>query len=68
MLSIFLGTLLGVGLAIVIEMLYRRVRSEADLQETLQIPVFGAIDWNARKSPRKKGVLNGILPRRPLVR
>ncbi|NBV18960.1 chain length determinant protein EpsF [Janthinobacterium sp.] len=68
LLSIFLGTLLGVGLAIVIEMLYRRVRSEADLQETLQIPVFGAIDWNASKSPRKKGGLNGILPRRLRLR
>lgn len=66
LLSIFLGTLLGVGLAIIIEMLYRRVRSENDLQDALQIPVFGSIDWKASKSPRKKSMLSNILPRRRL--
>ena len=41
--SIFLGTLLGVGLALVLELMNRRVRSTADLAEALDIPVLGSI-------------------------
>lgn len=63
LLSIFLGTLLGVGLSLIVEMMRRRVRAETDLQDILQIPVFGVIDWNAKKTPRK-GLLNTIFPRR----
>ena len=41
--SIFLGTLLGVGLALVLELAQRRVRSTEDLVEALELPVLGAI-------------------------
>ena len=46
-LALFLGTLLGVGVALLAEMLDRRVRSETDLSDALQLPVLGSIDWNA---------------------
>nr|CBA27733.1 hypothetical protein Csp_A03760 [Curvibacter putative symbiont of Hydra magnipapillata] len=41
--SIFLGTLLGVGLALVLELMNRKVRSTDDLVEALELPVLGAI-------------------------
>lgn len=41
--SLFLGTLLGIGLALVLELANRRVRSAEDLSEALNIPVLGAI-------------------------
>jgi chain length determinant protein EpsF len=41
--SIFLGTLLGVGLALVLELSNRRVRSAADLVEALEVPVLGVV-------------------------
>ena len=41
--SIFLGTLLGVGLALMLELTNRRVRSAEDLVEALEIPLLGAI-------------------------
>lgn len=41
--SIFLGTLLGVGLALMLELANRRVRSVDDLAEGLDIPVLGVI-------------------------
>lgn len=41
--AVFFGTLLGVGLAIGLEMLNRRVRSPRDLSDALGIPLLGAI-------------------------
>lgn len=41
--SIFLGGLLGVGLALVLELMNRRVRSADDLSEALNMPVLGSI-------------------------
>jgi chain length determinant protein EpsF len=41
--SIFLGTLLGVGLALVLELTNRRVRSAEDLAEALEVPVLGVV-------------------------
>ena len=41
--SIFLGTLLGVGLALMLELMNRRVRSADDLSEALNMPVLGSI-------------------------
>lgn len=41
--SIFLGTLLGVGLALMQELANRRVRSAQDLADALGLPVLGAI-------------------------
>ncbi|HEU4816209.1 MULTISPECIES: chain length determinant protein EpsF [unclassified Janthinobacterium] len=64
-LSVFLGMLLGLGLAMLAEMLDRRVRSESDLSDSVQIPVLGSIAWNATKRPRSRSrLLRAILPRR----
>jgi len=42
-LSVFLGSLLGIGLAFLMEMIDRRVRSSDDLISGLDIPVLGEI-------------------------
>ncbi|OYY93542.1 MAG: chain length determinant protein EpsF [Hydrogenophilales bacterium 28-61-23] len=42
-LAIFLGSLLGIGLAFLMEMIDRRVRSSDDLAAALDIPVLGEI-------------------------
>jgi chain length determinant protein EpsF len=42
-LSVFLGVLLGIGLALLMEMIDRRVRSSADLSGAMDIPVLGEI-------------------------
>ncbi len=62
LLSVFLGTVLGLGFCLVAEMLDRRVRGAADLSDVLEIPVLGVIDWSA--TPRRRGVLGTIFPRR----
>lgn len=59
LLSIFLGTLLGIGLAFLMEMIDRRVRSAEDLAGGLDIPVLGELSW--RKARR------GLFPRRAAV-
>jgi capsular polysaccharide biosynthesis protein len=41
--SIFLGTLLGVALALVLELRNRHVRSADDLADVLDIPQLGTI-------------------------
>jgi chain length determinant protein EpsF len=41
--SIFLGTLLGLGLALMLELSNRRVRSSQDLANALNLPVLGSI-------------------------
>ena len=41
--SIFLGTLLGVALALLLELKSRRVRSALDLSEALDVPLLGSI-------------------------
>lgn len=56
LLSILLGSLLGVGLGLLAEMLDRRVRSEADVVELLQVPVFGAVRWQDAPRPRRFGL------------
>lgn len=42
-LSVFLGGLLGVGIAFVLEISDRRVRSEDDLLDALEVPVLGVL-------------------------
>jgi chain length determinant protein EpsF len=42
-LSVFLGLMLSFGLALLTEMLNRRVRSEQDLSEALESPVLGVL-------------------------
>lgn len=51
--SILLGSLLGVGAAFLLEFLDRRVRSDDDLTESLELPVLGTVpgdkkSWAAR--------------------
>ncbi|WP_215409736.1 chain length determinant protein EpsF [Janthinobacterium sp. JC611] len=46
-LALFLGTMFGIGVALLAEMLDRRVRSENDLSDALQLPMLGSIAWNA---------------------
>ncbi len=43
LLSIFLGSMLGLGLGIVAEIIDRRVRSSRDLVEVLNVPVLGVL-------------------------
>lgn len=58
LISIFLGTLLGVGLALMLELGNRRVRSVEDLVEIIDLPVLATIPSAAspstlRRFPRK---------------
>lgn len=62
--AILLGTVLGLGLALLLELLQRPVRSGGDLQELLGIPVLGTIEWHA--APRSTGLRALIGPRGPL--
>jgi polysaccharide biosynthesis transport protein len=62
--AILLGTVLGLGLALLLELLQRPVRSGGDMQELLGIPVLGTIEWQA--PPRRGGLRALIGPRRPL--
>ena len=49
-LSIFLGSILGVGVGLFAEMMDRRLRSREDLSEGLNLPVFAIIKSNSRKN------------------
>lgn len=61
-LAAFLGSLLGLGIAMLAEMFDRRVRSGDDLDNVLGIPVLGAIEWNAPTQKRFRAI-NAVLPR-----
>jgi chain length determinant protein EpsF len=50
--SVFVGTLLGVGAALLAEIIDRRVRSKEDLTWLLQLPVLGAIQHVKRRGGR----------------
>jgi uncharacterized protein involved in exopolysaccharide biosynthesis len=51
--SIFLGTLGGVGLALIFELLNRRVRSVEDLAEMIELPVLAIVSSKERTASRK---------------
>lgn len=63
LLSIFLGTLLGAGFAMLAEMRDRRVRSSANIVELTPVPLLGEMDWSAAGN-RKFRLPNWLLPRR----
>jgi succinoglycan biosynthesis transport protein ExoP len=63
LLSVFLGTMLGVGLAMLVEMLDRRVRSADDLVKALRAPVLGVMVWGEPKR-RRAGLSRLLLPYR----
>lgn len=48
LLAVFFGTLLGVGLGFLVELLDRRVRSGQDIVTTLDIPVLAEVTKNSR--------------------
>lgn len=52
-LSIIFGTAFGIGLAIVMEMISRRVHSVHDVAD-LQIPVLTEMNWSKRLKPRSR--------------
>lgn len=62
-LAIFLGGLLGIGLAFLMEMLDRRVRSAEDLVAGLDIPVLGEL--GKRKEKRLRLAQGGLLKTMP---
>lgn len=51
-LSVFLGTLLGLGVGLLAEMIDQRVRSPEDLVDVLQTPVLGVIKWGVSEQKR----------------
>jgi len=53
--SIFLGILLGVGLALMLELANRRVRSTEDLVTALDVPLLGAIGSTTTMLKRLSG-------------
>lgn len=60
--ALLLGTVLGVGVALLAELLRRPLRSAADLREVLDLPVFGSIAWQPPR--RSRGALGKLVPRR----
>ncbi|MFX8554446.1 GNVR domain-containing protein, partial [Acinetobacter baumannii] len=46
-LSVFVGGLLGIGTALMMELLNRRIRSPEDLTEVLEIPVLAVLNGKA---------------------
>ena len=56
--SFLLGSLLGVGIALLAEILDRRVRSSWDISDRLGMPVFGVIGTNKVYSHKVKGALS----------
>ena len=52
--SVFLGTFLGIGAALVLELVNRRVRSTADLEEVLELPVLAVIQSTALKRKKRR--------------
>lgn len=59
LIAIFLGTLLGVGAALVLELLDQRVRSADDLAQMLELPVLGIIPIGGAQKRRRFGLFAG---------
>jgi chain length determinant protein EpsF len=65
LIAFLLGTVLGVGLALLLELLNRPIRSANDMKEVLGIPVLGTIEWKAPRG-RAGGIRSLMTPRRLL--
>jgi uncharacterized protein involved in exopolysaccharide biosynthesis len=63
LIAVFLGTLLGVGLAFLMELLDRRVRTAEDLIINLDIPVLGELRKNRRSFWPANWRLRGVAAR-----
>lgn len=57
-LSIFMGGLLGVGSALLVELMDRRVRSAFDISELLAVPVFAVVSASSAKPKRLARLIN----------
>ena len=66
MISFFLGILLSVGVAMLVELVNRRVYSAEDLLTALDLPVLAIIP-STTLPPTGRGRLAGLLPRRVRV-
>lgn len=54
LISIFFGTILGVGIALILELVNRRVRSGEDLIQVIELPVLATIpSVGLRSAPRR---------------
>ena len=62
--AILLGTILAVGLALLLELINRPVRSTGDVKDMLGIPVLGTIEW--RPAQGRAGIRGLMRPRRLL--
>ncbi len=64
LIGILAGTVLGVGLALLLELLNRPVRSPSDVKDMLGIPVLGTIEWKPARG--RLGGIRALAPRRLL--
>jgi succinoglycan biosynthesis transport protein ExoP len=62
LIAAFMGTLLGVGFAMVLELMNRRVRSSEDLMQMLDLPVLASISANSTKRRMMGGPGHLALP------
>jgi succinoglycan biosynthesis transport protein ExoP len=65
LISILIGTILGVGLALLLELLDRPLRAASDVKDMLGIPVLGTVDWKPAHG-RRSGIRALMAPRRLL--
>ena len=63
--AVLLGTVIGVGMALLLELLNRPVRSNGDVQDLLGIPVLGTVAW---QSARPRSGLRALMAPRRLLR
>ncbi|TFW35996.1 chain length determinant protein EpsF [Massilia horti] len=59
--AFLIGTVLGVGVAFLLELFNRPVRSASDMKDVLGIPVLGTIEWQRAPGPSR---LRALAPRR----
>ena len=62
LIAAFVGTLLGVGYAMVLELMNRRIRSSEDLMQMLDVPVLASISSNGGKRRMTGGPGHLALP------
>jgi len=53
LIAVFLGTMLGIGAALALEMFDQRIRSADGLGEMLQLPILGVITKQKRGAPKR---------------
>ena len=58
LIAVFLGTMLSIGLAFLMEMIDRRIRSQQDLVDALEIPVLGELSGGKAGAGRLSKLFN----------